>query len=144
MLATGVVGLASALTAAALVAPNRAAAAAQTYVPRDAATIVAHVPPRDARELAERHALAAAADLDPARAVDIAVELARTEIDRARRLSDPRYLGRAQAILARWWKLAEPPADVLLLRATIQQSLHQFTAARADLDRLVALRPDDV
>ena len=68
VLATGVVGLASALTAAALVAPNRAAAAAQTYVPRDAATIVAHVPPRDAREVAERQALAAAADLEPARA----------------------------------------------------------------------------
>jgi tetratricopeptide (TPR) repeat protein len=139
VLATGAVGLAVALTAAALVAPNRAAAAAQTYVPRDAATIVAHVPPRDARELAERQALAAA----PER-VELAVEIARSEIERARRLSDPRYLGRAQATLARWWKLADPPSDVLLLRATIEQSLHQFEAARADLDRVVALHPEDV
>jgi tetratricopeptide (TPR) repeat protein len=139
LIASGAVGLAAALTAAALVAPNRAAAAAQTYVPHDAATIVAHVPPRDAREVAERQALAAAPDR-----VELAVEIARTEIDRARRLSDPRYLGRAQATLARWWKLPEPPPDVLLLRATIEQSLHQFEAARADLDRLIALRPDDV
>ncbi|HEY5921813.1 MAG TPA: hypothetical protein VIV11_09100 [Kofleriaceae bacterium] len=139
VMASGAVGLAVALTAAALVAPNRAAAAAQPYVPRDAATIVAHVPPRDAREVAERQALAAA----PER-VEVAVELARKDIERARKTSDPRYLGRAQATLSRWWRLADPPADVLLLRATIQQSLHQFAAARTDLDRLIALRPDDV
>jgi len=138
VMASGAVGLAAALTAAALVAPNRAAAAVQTYVPRDAATIVAHVPPRDPREVAERQALAAA----PER-VELAVEIARTEIARARRLSDPRYLGRAQATLSRWWKLAEPPPDVLLLRATIEQSLHQFAAARTDLDRLIIRRPDD-
>jgi tetratricopeptide (TPR) repeat protein len=139
VLATGAVGLAAALTAAALVAPNRAAAAAQPYVPHDAATIVAHVPPRDAREVAERQALAAAPDR-----VELAIEIARSEIEHARRLSDPRYLGRAQATLARWWKLPVPPPDVLLLRATIEQSLHQFEAARTDLDRLIAVRPTDV
>ena len=136
-MALGAIGLATALTAAALVAPNRATAAAQTYVPRDAATIVANVPARDL--VAERQALAAA----PER-VELALEIARAEISRARRYSDPRYLGRAQAVLARWWDLEAPPADVLLLRATIQQSLHHFAAARADLDRLIALRPDDV
>jgi tetratricopeptide (TPR) repeat protein len=138
VLAIGAVGLAGALTAAAFVAPNRAAAATPAYVPHDAATIVAHVPPRDPREVAERQALAAA----PER-VELAVELARADIQRARSLSDPRYLGRAQATLGRWWKLAEPPPDVLLLRATIEQSLHDFVAARADLDKLIAIRPDD-
>ena len=138
MLAMGAVGLAGALTAAAFVAPNRAAAATPAYVPADAATIVAHVPPRDPREVAERQALAAA----PER-VELAVELARADIQRARSLSDPRYLGRAQAILARWWKLPSPPPDVLLLRATIEQSLHDFAAARTDLDALIAERPDD-
>jgi len=138
VLAMGAVGLAGALTAAAFVAPNRAAAAAPAYVPADAATIVAHVPPRDPREVAERQALAAA----PER-VELAVELARADIQRARSLSDPRYLGRAQAILARWWKLPAPPPDVLLLRATIEQSLHDFAAARTDLDALIAERPDD-
>ncbi len=137
-MACGAVGLAGALTAAALFAPERTAHAAQSYVPRDGSTIVATVPARDAQEVAERKALAAAPDN-----VELAVDLARAELARARELSDPRYLGRAQALLARWWNETVPPADVLLLRATIEQSLHQFTAARADLDQLVFLRPTD-
>ncbi|HUS30271.1 MAG TPA: tetratricopeptide repeat protein [Kofleriaceae bacterium] len=138
VMAAGAVGLAGALTAASFIAPNRASAATQTYVPVDAATVVAHVPQRDPKEIAERQALAAAPDR-----VELAVDLAREEIQRARTLSDPRYLGRAQALLARWWSLPSPPPDVLLLRATIEQSLHQFDAARADLDALLAIRPDD-
>ena len=138
VMAAGALGLAGALTAASFVAPNRASAATQTYVPADAATIVAHVPTRDPQEIAERQALAAAPDR-----VELAVDLAREEIQRARTLSDPRYLGRAQALLARWWNLPSPPPDVLLLRATIEQSLHQFDPARADLDALLAIRPDD-
>ena len=137
-MAVGAVGLAAALTLAAFVAPNRAAAAAKTYVPRDAGDVVAHVPPRDPQEVAERAALAAAPDR-----VELAVELARGDIQRARSLSDPRYLGRAQATLRRWWGMASPPEDVLLLRATIEQSLHDFHAARADLDQLIVRRPDD-
>ncbi|HTL37329.1 MAG TPA: hypothetical protein VL326_29550 [Kofleriaceae bacterium] len=138
VMAAGALGLAGALTAASFVAPNRASAATQTYVPAGAATIVAHVPTRDPKEIAERQALAAAPDR-----VELAVDLAREEIQRARTLSDPRYLGRAQALLARWWNLPSPPPDVLLLRATIEQSLHQFDPARADLDALLAIRPDD-
>ena len=96
------------------------------------------MPRRDPQEVAERQALAAAPDR-----VELAVALARAEIKHARASSDPRYLGRAQATLGRWWNLAEPPPDVLLLRATIEQSLHDFRTARADLDHLIALRPDD-
>jgi hypothetical protein len=40
-----------------------------------------------------------------------------------------------------WWALAVPPPEVLLLRATIRQSLHDFTGARADLDHLIAVAP---
>ena len=138
VLALGAVGLAAALTAAAFVAPDRAIAAAPTYLPADPAHVVATVPPRDPAELAARQALAASPDR-----VELAVELARADVERYHALSDPRYLGRAQATLGRWWKLAEPPPEVLLLRATIEQAVHQFAEARADLDRLVQLRPDD-
>jgi hypothetical protein len=138
VLGLGAVGLAAALTAAAFVAPDRVAAAAETYVPRDPGQVVATVPVRDAAEVAARAALAEA----PAR-VELAVRLARGDIERYRALSDPRYLGRAQATLARWWTLAEPPAEVLLLRATIEQAVHEFAAARADLDRLIRRAPDD-
>ena len=138
MLALGAVGLAGALTAAAFVAPDHTAAAAATYLPTDPMHVVATVPPRDPAEVAARQALAASPDR-----VELAVELARGDLQRYHELSDPRYLGRAQATLGRWWKLAEPPPDVLLLRATIEQAIHQFPEARADLDRLIRVRPDD-
>lgn len=139
VLGAGALGLAGALTLAAFAAPARgAAAAAPTYTPGDAAAVVAHVPTRDPAELSARRTLAAAPDQ-----VELAVELARADIRRYQRLSDPRFLGRAQATLAPWWTLAAPPHDVLLLRATIRQSLHDFDGAKADLDRAVAERPDD-
>jgi tetratricopeptide (TPR) repeat protein len=137
VLAIGAFGLAGALTVAALVAPDRVAGAAVRYTPEDPAQVITRVPARDAAELAARRTLSAQ---DPA----TAVTLARLELQRYHRFSDPRYLGRAQAILSPWWKLVDPPAEVLLLRATIRQSVHEFTAAREDLDKLVALRPDDV
>jgi hypothetical protein len=134
----GAVGLASALTLAAFVAPNRTAAAAKPYTPADPAAIVAHVPARDPAEVAARQAFAASPD-----DIALAVKLARADIGRYRALSDPRYLGRAQATLARWWSLPAPPADVRLLRGIIEQSIHQFPAARADLDAVIAERPAD-
>ena len=138
VMALGAVGLATALTCAALVAPDRAARAAPTYVPADPAQVVATVPRRDPAEALARQTLAAAPDR-----VELAVQLARGDIERYRALSDPRYLGRAQATLGRWWTLAEPPPEVLLLRATIEQAIHQFPEARADLDRLIRRSPDD-
>jgi len=119
-------------------APPITARSYPSYAPADPKTVIAQVPARDPREVAQRRMLRAA----PER-VDLAVSLARADIQRSRALSDPRYLGRAQATLARWWSLEAPPPDVLLLRATIRQSLHDFITARADLDRLIAIRPDD-
>jgi hypothetical protein len=70
-----------------------------------------------------------------------AVALARRYVDLGRAHADPRYHGRAQAVLAPWWSEPAPPSDVLLLRATIRQAVHEFAAARADLDLLI--RRDD-
>jgi hypothetical protein len=136
VLGLGALGLAGALTLAAFAAPAREAATATTYTPSDDAAVIARVPTRDPEELSARRTLAAAPDR-----VELAVELARADIRRYRTLSDPRFLGRAQATLAPWWNLAEPPRDVLLLRATIRQSLHDFDGAKADLDRVVARPP---
>jgi tetratricopeptide (TPR) repeat protein len=66
--------------------------------------------------------------------------LARTYIEKSRAESDPRYLGFAQATLNPWWNLPQPPIEVLVLRATIRQSTHDFKAALADLD--LALKAD--
>ncbi len=138
VLALGAVGLAGALTIAAFAAPQRAGRSAVTYLPAEPGQIVARVPPRDPGEVAARQALAESPDR-----VEVATALARVDVQRYHTLSDPRFLGRAQATLARWWKLPDPPAEVLLLRATIHQSIHEFSSAREDLDRLVALQPDN-
>lgn len=66
-----------------------------------------------------------------------AAALARRYIEIARSDGDPRYLGYAQAALAPWWKMPQPPDEVLVLRATLRQSTHQFDAALADLDAVL-------
>ena len=73
-----------------------------------------------------------------------ALRLARIDIGLARERSDPRYLGHAQAALAPWWALPQAPVEVLVLRATIEQSLHDFAAALTDLDRAVSADPRHV
>ncbi|MDB4944288.1 MAG: hypothetical protein JWP97_3822 [Labilithrix sp.] len=94
-------------------------------------------PHREVRGL--RRALA-----DNPRDLPRALRLARLDIGLARERSDPRYLGHAQAALAPWWGLEAAPVPVLVLRATIEQSLHDFDAALEDLDRAVAADPAHV
>ncbi len=131
----GAIGLAVALTAVATLAPPGRAVPATGSVPPPDRVIVTVAPADPARrEAAQR---AAAGDLAAA------VAVARADIGLARKTADPRYLGHAQAALAPWWTAAAPPDEVLILRATIRQSLHDFAGARADLDALVARRPDD-
>jgi thioredoxin-like negative regulator of GroEL len=75
---------------------------------------------------------------------DNAEELADTiqqQILQARRDGDPRYLGYASGLLSQW------PENRLtdrlrVLRATVQQSLHQFDDARADLQTVITTAND--
>lgn len=71
----------------------------------------------------------------------LATTVARLDIEQARRLGDPRFLGRAEAALAPWPLAPGTPAEVLLLRAVILQSNHDFASSVAALDRVVALLP---
>lgn len=73
--------------------------------------------------------------------LDLALHVAQLNIRRARTESDPRYLGQAEAALAPWLNDSPPPVAVLVLRANIRQSLHQFGSARADLEQVVAREP---
>jgi len=129
--------------AAGLVA-GRASRAPAPRRPASDLEVVARVPARAwdpaaaRREQLRRTLSAAPADLAAA------VALARLDIEAARAGADPRFLGRAEAALAPWWQLADAPPEVLLLRATIRQSRHDFDAALVDLDRLTAVAPDDV
>lgn len=75
--------------------------------------------------------------------VGVAAKLARLEIEDARSTSDPRHLGYAQAALGTWWAAADAPAEILVLRATIRQSRHDFASALIDLDRAAAVSPNE-
>jgi tetratricopeptide (TPR) repeat protein len=127
----------------AVVAFGKAPKAAATYrVPTDPAEVLETVPSgaTDARGreiVALRRILAA----NPGN-LRAALRLARLDIQLARERSDPRYLGYAQAALLPWWTDDAPPA-VLVLRATIEQSLHDFDAALRHLDLALAVSPED-
>jgi hypothetical protein len=73
--------------------------------------------------------------------LSLATQLARRYIDEARAQADPRYLGYAEAALGPWWASPQPPNSVLLLRATIRQSNHDFDSALTDLSRVIKLEP---
>ena len=89
--------------------------------------------------------LRSAADAASAAPLDAtaAVARARVELTHYQESADPRYLGRAEAALGRFWDEPAPPEPVLVLRARIRQSNHEFSAASSDLDRALALNPSD-
>ncbi|MGH8563679.1 MAG: hypothetical protein ACREXW_06150 [Gammaproteobacteria bacterium] len=73
--------------------------------------------------------------------VTLAVALAGRYVELGQIQADPRYYGYAQAALSPWWGLTDPPPEVLLLRAAIRQSRHEFDPALEDLSRLLEKDP---
>ena len=123
----------------ALLACVACSAIAAPYRPQSDNEVLETLPAGPSSDRATR-ALPARATRDPGN-LDLALRLASLHIARARSESDPRQLGRAQAVLAPWWNASNPPAPVLVLRATIEQSNHVFAAARTDLERALAMEP---
>ena len=128
------------------------AAAAITTVVRPApANAGPYVPSSDAEVLEVLPGQAAGAwlrttaEVAPPAALDAstAVTRARAELVHYQESADPRYLGRAEAALGNFWDQPDPPEPVLVLRARIRQSNHEFLTALNDLDRAVALSPND-
>lgn len=74
---------------------------------------------------------------DPVRSL----ALARRYLDQAHTLGDPRYAGRALAVLQRWSDPSHAPDEVLLTQADIEQYLHEFDAAADKLERLTTRSP---
>jgi tetratricopeptide (TPR) repeat protein len=75
--------------------------------------------------------------------LNLAVSLAKRYIEQGRRQADPRYNGYAQAALAPWWEQPQPPPAVLVLRATLRQSKHDFEGALVDLNQAIKVSPRD-
>jgi tetratricopeptide (TPR) repeat protein len=140
--------LSAAVVVAVVVAGRSPRAGATSRVPTEPAEVLERVPATNAdprsREIAELRRILGE---NPAN-LRAALRLARLDIQLSRERSDPRYLGRAQAALAPWWTPEvrasdDAPAQVLVLRATIEQSLHDFDAALLHLDSALAATPDD-
>ncbi|MFO1103337.1 MAG: hypothetical protein U1E20_10595 [Methylocystis sp.] len=81
-----------------------------------------------------------------ARSGDLAasIELAQKFVTLGSEDSDPRYFGYAAGILAPVWRMAQPPAKALLLRAMIAQNRHDFDGARADVDAVIKSDPTNL
>ena len=119
------------------------AAHAAPFLPASDLTILERLsttPGESARVNQATRAMRATLARDP-KNVDLAVRMAQLYVSRSRSESDPRLLGQAQAALGAWWSQAEPPIPVLLLRATIRQSVHDFSSARRDLDQAIKREP---
>ncbi len=84
----------------------------------------------------------ATGDISLAATPQARVALAQEAIRLTRQTSDPRHLGRAQAALAPWWGKADAPVAVAVLQATVQQSRHEFAAARNVLAAALAREPN--
>lgn len=114
-------------TAAALwlVALLDATAAVSDFTAQSDAQVLETLPPR----------------LRQAAAPEAAALAAQRWIELSRQTSDPRYLGRAQAVLAPWWGRSDAPVQLSILQATVEQSRHAFADARKTLQQALQRDP---
>ncbi len=117
-------------------------AQAAPYIPAKGSDVIERLPRRNDPAQLELQRLRKQLAASP-NDVNIATAVARHHISTARRETDPRYFGYAQAALAPWWSQSSPPAEVRLLRATLLQSTHHFPEAMLDLDAIVAADPQN-
>ncbi|MBC7435737.1 MAG: hypothetical protein H7332_06665 [Bdellovibrionales bacterium] len=113
------------MTAAALLLCAATTAAPRDIKPASDSDVIETLPPR----------IRTAANTPEAAAAS-----ARGWIGLSRQEADPRYLGRAQAVLAPWWDKPDAPPALAVLQATVQQSRHEFAASQKTLQ--AALKRD--
>jgi tetratricopeptide (TPR) repeat protein len=134
-------GPARLLALLAVAAATQVAAASDRFVPAAPDFVVANV--RQALPDAELRGLLAAFRSDP-QSEGRRVALAAAFIERARTLREPRFFGRAEALLAP--RGAQPDAGATLRRlyAQVLQYRHDFAAAEEILDRILRESPHDI
>jgi Tfp pilus assembly protein PilF len=116
------------------------AAGAAPYRPTDDAEVLERLPTAGDASLRQLRRLHADLAQQPQN-LRLALRVAAADIDVARTRSDPRYNGYAEAALGPWLAAPNPPPAVLVLRATLRQSRHDFAAALSDLDAVLAADP---
>ncbi len=112
----------------------------EPFLPASPNQILEHLPERVAGRAPIR---AAGASLEPIRDPLLAERLAREDIRSYQITADPRYLGHAEARLSAFWDVADAPVPILVLRAKIRASNHDFEPAIRDLGTALAKAPDD-
>ncbi len=113
-----------------------AVALATPYTPPTDSQVLAEVPPGSA------HTSVMTRDLARTRP-DVALPLAQFYIARSRATGDLRYLGYAEGELLPWVDASSVQPMALVLQATILQSRHAFGAALEELDRALAIQPNN-
>lgn len=114
---------------------------ATPYIPENDAVVLERLPYKASGPVThELRQLRDALSNDP-RNLDKAITLSRRYYQLALAEGDPRFIGYAQAALAPWWSMPEPPVPVLVLRATLRQYNHDFTSALADLTKATRREP---
>ena len=71
----------------------------------------------------------------------LSAALARRYLDQARDQGEPRFAGRALAVLQAWPDVSKAPDEVVLMLATVQQFLHDFDGSASNLEQLVKRQP---
>jgi len=117
------------------------AAQAAPYTPRSDDEVLERLPFKasaaEGRELRQmRRALA-----EQPQNLERALALARRYFDLASAEGDPRYVGYAEATIRPWSNAAEPPVEILVMRALLRQYRHEFDAALGDLARAAERDP---
>jgi hypothetical protein len=131
---------AAVLCCAALLAAARAAG--EPFVPRDGAEVLERLPQRDGAEWRSIAALQADLVREP-HDVALAAELAEQYLALLRREGDPRLIAYAKRGLSPWSADVDPPLEIVLKRAQIAQTEHNFDSARTELERALARFPRD-
>jgi Tfp pilus assembly protein PilF len=129
-----------AIVALAALLLTTASAQAEPFLPADDSQVIEQLPTPAGGTQRELRSLRAEVARNP-EDLGAAVRLARRYIEIGRADFDPRYNGRAQALLQPWWHLDPPPTPILLLRATLRQNRHEFEPALTDLSDVLATDP---
>lgn len=127
---------------------NPAPANAQPYVPQSGDEVLEKLaatvsdPWQRASASVGRAAVVSGAKNSPLDAESAAAR-ARAELRSYQASADPRFLGRAEAALGEFWDQVSPPEPILVLRARVRQSNHEFDTALKDLDQALTVNPAD-
>ena len=114
---------------------------AKPYIPDNDSVVLETLPTSGDPQIKKHRELRSQLSKSPNDLV-LAVKLAREYLQIGRSKGDPRYDGYAEAALQPWWNLAYPPAEVLILRATLRQRRHDFDLALQDLSRIAQNHPN--